>query len=160
MPNAPVRSPGTPQPSAVCPCGFLPAVCPCGFLDALVADARGGSWAPTPLERRIAGLLAAAAAGDGLLTADRVRAALWEGSLALVQENDGRLARLLAGLLSLPVVYGGYGPYGDVPYGQAPYGDMPYGDVPDRDSDAARQSRRTLDAAYGFVVATASGHAY
>ncbi|MGY3677171.1 hypothetical protein [Streptomyces sp. TE33382] len=152
MPNAPVRSPGTPQPSAVCPCGLLPAVCPCGFLDALVADARGGFWTPTPLERRIAGLLAVAAAGDGLLTADRVRAALWEGSLALVQENDGRLARLLAGLLSLPEEY-------EV-YGAVPYGDAPHGDLPDRDSDAARQGRRTLDAAYRFVVATASGHAY
>ncbi|NBE53873.1 hypothetical protein [Streptomyces boluensis] len=60
-----------------------------------------GAWTPAPLERRIAELLAVATAGDGLLTADRVRAALWEGAFPLFQENDGRLAALLSQTLKV-----------------------------------------------------------
>ena len=65
----------------------------------LLADLRTGSWRPTPLEVRVAGLLLTSAAGDGLLTPRRIRAALWEGAVTLVHDNDGRFARALAGLV-------------------------------------------------------------
>ncbi|GAA3499988.1 hypothetical protein GCM10019016_070930 [Streptomyces prasinosporus] len=68
-------------------------------ITALLADLRAGTWTPTPLETRIAGLLVTATAGAGLLTSHHVRTALWEGHLALTRANDGRFARALAGLL-------------------------------------------------------------
>ncbi|MEV0966964.1 hypothetical protein AB0J25_31130 [Streptomyces sp. NPDC049910] len=68
-------------------------------VEALMADFRTGSWQPTPLERRIAHLLITSAAGDGMLTARRIRAALWEGAVAITQENGGRFAQALGDLV-------------------------------------------------------------
>ncbi|MFJ5711764.1 hypothetical protein [Streptomyces sp. NPDC093105] len=68
-------------------------------VEALVADHRTGAWAPTPLESRVAELLLASTTADGMLTARRIRAALWEGDLAMTYENDGRFAQLLADLV-------------------------------------------------------------
>ncbi|MFM9372888.1 hypothetical protein [Streptomyces sp. Da 82-17] len=62
----------------------------------LAAEWERGGWAPSRLERRIGTLLSVATAGDGMLTAVRVRHALWEGSVPLLRENGGRLAVLLA----------------------------------------------------------------
>ncbi|GHG43098.1 hypothetical protein [Streptomyces zaomyceticus] len=70
-----------------------------GRVEVLIADFRAGAWAPTPLESRVAELLLASTTGDGMLTARRVRAALWEGDLAMTYENDGRFAQLLADLV-------------------------------------------------------------
>ncbi|MFI9778682.1 hypothetical protein ACIHCV_28885 [Streptomyces sp. NPDC051956] len=67
--------------------------------DTLARDLDAGRWTPSPLERTIAGLLVDAAAGDGALTAARIQAAFWEGSLSLVQDHGGRLASVLADLL-------------------------------------------------------------
>ncbi|MEU0743846.1 hypothetical protein [Streptomyces sp. NPDC006134] len=66
---------------------------------ALLTDLRRGAWSPAPLEVRVAGLLSVSTAGDGLLTSLRVRAALWEGSLAMTRVGEGRFARALADLV-------------------------------------------------------------
>ncbi|WP_320779350.1 hypothetical protein [Streptomyces sp. CRN 30] len=63
---------------------------------ALAADLDGGRWVPGPLERTLASRLLLACAGDGQLTAVRLRDTLWEGSVALTYAGGGRLARLLA----------------------------------------------------------------
>ncbi|ROQ23146.1 hypothetical protein EDD98_7595 [Streptomyces sp. PanSC19] len=68
-------------------------------VEELMADFRTGSWQPTRLEGRIAELLLASTAGDGMLTPRRIRAALWEGNIALTHENDGRFAQVLADLV-------------------------------------------------------------
>ena len=68
-------------------------------VDALLSDLRSGGWRPTPLEVRVAELLLVSVAGDGLLTSRRVRGALWEGAVTMVQDNGGRFARTLAGLV-------------------------------------------------------------
>ncbi|WP_432171997.1 hypothetical protein [Streptomyces sp. 1222.5] len=68
-------------------------------VDDLLSDLRSGGWRPTPLEVRVAELLLVSAAGDGLLTSRRVRGALWEGAVTMVQDNGGRFARTLAGLV-------------------------------------------------------------
>ncbi|MFD3336172.1 hypothetical protein ACFWV1_26515 [Streptomyces sp. NPDC058700] len=70
-----------------------------GRVETLIADFRTGTWAPTSLESRVAELLLASTEGDGMLTARRIRAALWEGDLAMTYENDGRFAQLLADLV-------------------------------------------------------------
>ncbi|MCX4681805.1 hypothetical protein OG413_42130 [Streptomyces sp. NBC_01433] len=126
MPNTSAQLPSRPRPAET----LLRE-----GLDALAERARCGVWTPTPLERRIAGLLTVAAAGDGLLTAERVRTALWEGAVAFVQENGGELAALLADLL--PVLTG-----------------HEYG------ADGVRHTDGLLEDAYRFVAATATGHAY
>ncbi|MFD3488839.1 hypothetical protein ACFWV8_37835, partial [Streptomyces sp. NPDC058665] len=43
----------------------------------LLEDLRPGAWAATALERRIAEILTESTTTDGMLTASRVRAALW-----------------------------------------------------------------------------------
>ncbi|MEU6290914.1 hypothetical protein [Streptomyces sp. NPDC046988] len=63
---------------------------------ALAGDLDGGRWVPGLLERTLASRLLLACAGDGQLTAARLRETLWEGSLALTYAGEGRLARLLA----------------------------------------------------------------
>ncbi|MEU8773865.1 hypothetical protein [Streptomyces sp. NPDC048606] len=68
---------------------------------ALRQDIEAARWTPTPLEQRLCELLLTASAGDGTLTAPRVRAALAEGTMTLIHENDGRLAGLLGSLLPL-----------------------------------------------------------
>jgi hypothetical protein len=68
-------------------------------VEELMADFRTGAWHPTRLEGRVAELLLTSTAGDGMLTPRRIRAALWEGNIALTHENDGRFARLLADLV-------------------------------------------------------------
>ncbi|MEU1228968.1 hypothetical protein [Streptomyces sp. NPDC005828] len=68
-------------------------------VEELMTDFRTGAWRPTPLEGRVAELLLASTAGDGMLTPRRIRAALWEGNLAMTYENDGRFARVLADLV-------------------------------------------------------------
>ncbi|MGW7409777.1 hypothetical protein ACWGI9_39800 [Streptomyces sp. NPDC054833] len=70
-----------------------------GSVEGLLADLRTGTWRPTPLEVRVAGLLLTSVVGDGLLTSRRIRAALWEGAVTMVHDNDGRFARTLAGLV-------------------------------------------------------------
>ncbi|MCB5165675.1 hypothetical protein LG634_12620 [Streptomyces bambusae] len=92
MAKIPARQSGTEQPAAA-----RLRACTGG----LARDAGCGAWTPTRLERRIAALLCTAAYGSGLPTADQVRGALWEGHLALAQDNDGRLAELLAGMLAV-----------------------------------------------------------
>ncbi|MEV0844554.1 hypothetical protein AB0J21_01475 [Streptomyces sp. NPDC049954] len=69
--------------------------------DTLARDLAAGTWRPGPLERRLARLLLVGAAGDGELTADRVRAVAWEGHVALTQAGEGRLARLFTQLLAV-----------------------------------------------------------
>ncbi|MFB7915524.1 hypothetical protein [Streptomyces sp. NPDC056061] len=68
---------------------------------ALSYDLCSGQWAPTGLERRVAGILTLSAAAHGTLTAVGLRNALWEGNLAMTTENGGHFARVLAVLLSL-----------------------------------------------------------
>ncbi|WP_345620883.1 hypothetical protein [Streptomyces ziwulingensis] len=86
------RRAGTPHTPAAGTLAALTAV--------LTRDLTTGAWRPGPLERRLARHLLLASAGDGALTADRVRAALWEGDVALIHAGEGRLARLLAHLLA------------------------------------------------------------
>lgn len=69
--------------------------------DTLARDLTAGTWRPGPLERRLARLLLVGAAGDGELTADRVRSVAWEGHVALTQVGEGRLARLFTQLLAV-----------------------------------------------------------
>ncbi|WP_093804324.1 hypothetical protein [Streptomyces sp. Wb2n-11] len=68
-------------------------------VEELMADFRTGAWHPTRLEGRVAERLLASTAGDGMLTPRRIRAALWEGNIALTHENDGRFAQLLADIV-------------------------------------------------------------
>ncbi|MFC8360734.1 TetR/AcrR family transcriptional regulator [Streptomyces griseorubiginosus] len=72
-----------------------------GRLKALMRDFRLGAWQPTPLEQRLAELLALSAAGTGSLSAVSIRAALWEGSMTAIHENGGRFVTLVADLLPL-----------------------------------------------------------
>ncbi|MFI5621396.1 hypothetical protein [Streptomyces sp. NPDC051567] len=69
--------------------------------ESLVTDLRQGTWTATPLEQRVAAVLVTATAADGLLTAGRVRAALWEGDLTMTYENGGRFAHALADLVPI-----------------------------------------------------------
>ncbi|MGW0363384.1 hypothetical protein [Streptomyces sp. NPDC002990] len=62
-------------------------------------DLAAGRWTPTPLDRRLARLLVITSAGDGQLTAERLRAALWEGGEPLLRQPDNRFASLLAQLI-------------------------------------------------------------
>ncbi|MFE4637716.1 hypothetical protein ACFRJ1_30670 [Streptomyces sp. NPDC056773] len=64
----------------------------------LMTDYRSGEWTPTPLEQRVAGFLLTSTAADGMVTGGRVRAALWEGNLTMIQDNGGRFASVLADL--------------------------------------------------------------
>ncbi|MFJ9829515.1 hypothetical protein ACIRSU_34840 [Streptomyces sp. NPDC101160] len=68
-------------------------------VEELMADFRAGTWTPTRLEARVAELLLASTASDGLLTSRRIRAALWEGNITLTYENDGRFAQVLGDLV-------------------------------------------------------------
>ncbi|MFF5788463.1 hypothetical protein ACFY8P_26310 [Streptomyces sp. NPDC012693] len=68
-------------------------------VEELMADFRTGAWRPTRLEGRVAELLLASTAGDGMLTPPRIRRALWEGNIALTYENNGRFAQVLADLV-------------------------------------------------------------
>jgi len=107
-----------------------------------------GVWTPTRLEQRIATLLSVATAGDGTLTAPRVREALWEGTVPLFRENGGRLAALLsASLRALEVT----GPVDD---GQPQCAPGPQGTGHDDGCPAA-----ALDDAGRLLVAMAQGHA-
>lgn len=65
----------------------------------LLTDLRAGSWHPTPLEVRVAGMLVTSVAGDSLLNSVRIRAALWEGAVTMLHDNGGRFARTLADLV-------------------------------------------------------------
>ncbi|MEV0929027.1 hypothetical protein AB0I99_28630 [Streptomyces spongiicola] len=58
----------------------------------------GGS---PPVRAPVAYLLITSAAGDGVLTARRIRAALWEGAVVITQENDGRFAQALGDLVAV-----------------------------------------------------------
>ncbi|MFE9251280.1 hypothetical protein [Streptomyces sp. NPDC007088] len=77
-----------------------PAESLAALTDSLAGDLTDGTWRPVPLERRLARLLLVGAAGDGELTAERIRAVAWEGHVALTQVGEGRLARLLTRLLA------------------------------------------------------------
>ena len=70
---------------------------------ALAQDLAAGSWCPGPLERSLARRLLLASAGDGELTADRVRTVLWEGAVAVHHVGEGRLASLLGQLVAVAV---------------------------------------------------------
>ncbi|MCX5197274.1 hypothetical protein OOK31_25810 [Streptomyces sp. NBC_00249] len=74
---------------------------PADLIAALRQDADADRWAPTALELRLCELLLTASAGDGTLTAPRIRAALAEGAMSFITENGGRVAALLASLLPL-----------------------------------------------------------
>ncbi|MET7453950.1 hypothetical protein ABZT03_19115 [Streptomyces sp. NPDC005574] len=68
---------------------------------ALAQDLAGEAWRPGPLERWSARRLLDASAADGEPTAERIRAVLWEGAIALPHAGEGRLAALLAHLLDV-----------------------------------------------------------
>ncbi|MFE2529350.1 hypothetical protein ACFXEL_34580 [Streptomyces sp. NPDC059382] len=80
------------------------------LLATLSRDHVGARWAPTALEARIGELLLTASAGDGALTAPRLRAALTEGSMSFLADNGGRLAQLLGAVLELLISPGPAGP--------------------------------------------------
>lgn len=65
----------------------------------LADDLTAGRWTPTHLDRRLARFLVTASAGDGRLTAERLRTALWEGGEPLLRQLDNRFASLLAHLV-------------------------------------------------------------
>jgi len=148
--------------TTVHPAGPPPAVTAValrGQVGDLVEQWERGTWVPTVLERRIATLLSLASAGDGLLTADRVRHALWEGALTLHQENGGRLGALLSELLSaldrpkaadVPDDHRAEAAGTEAVWKAAPYGHLPYADGPLAEAvgDACR-----------FLDAMARGHA-
>lgn len=71
---------------------------------ALAQDLSDGSWTPGPLELRLTGRLLLASAGDHELTADRIRATLWEGAVAVHHAGEGRLAALLGHLFAVAEV--------------------------------------------------------
>ncbi|MCP3819292.1 hypothetical protein NLX86_14625 [Streptomyces sp. A3M-1-3] len=62
-------------------------------------DLTAGRWTPSHLDRRLARFLVLTSAGDGQLTADRLRTALWEGGEPLLRQPDSRFASLLAQLI-------------------------------------------------------------
>jgi hypothetical protein len=68
---------------------------------ALAADFRSGAWVPAPLERCVCGILTAAVSADGRLTPGRIRSALWDGAVAITQENGARVAKLLASTIEV-----------------------------------------------------------
>ncbi|MEU8621220.1 hypothetical protein [Streptomyces sp. NPDC048623] len=68
----------------------------------LTDDLTAGHWTPTALDRRVAELLATASAGDGHLTPERLRSALWEGAEPFLRQPDNRFATLLAQLTTTP----------------------------------------------------------
>ncbi|WP_392894328.1 hypothetical protein [Streptomyces sp. LN699] len=80
------------------------------LLATLSRDHTSARWAPTALEARIGELLLTASAGDGALTAPRLRAALAEGSMTFLADNGGRLALLLGSVLELLTSPGPAGP--------------------------------------------------
>ncbi|MEU9800520.1 hypothetical protein [Streptomyces sp. NPDC051000] len=80
------------------------------LLRTLDRDHTNARWAPTALEIRIGELLLTASAGDGALTAPRLRAAFAEGSMTFLADNGGRLALLLGAVLELPTFPGPAGP--------------------------------------------------
>lgn len=82
-----------PAPSAL---REQPATQACRKVEDLLADLRIGAWTPTALEQRVATLLTLSAAGAGCLTSGHVRSALWEGAVAMTQENGARFATALA----------------------------------------------------------------
>ncbi|MCY0935177.1 hypothetical protein [Streptomyces sp. H34-S4] len=69
----------------------------------LTDDLTAGRWTPTRLDRSLARYLVVASAGDGQLTAERLRAALREGGEPLLRQPDNRFASLLARLVPGPV---------------------------------------------------------
>lgn len=68
---------------------------------ALAQALADGAWSPGPLELRLGHRLLVASAGDQERTADRVRATLQEGAIALHHLGEGRLAALLAYLFAV-----------------------------------------------------------
>ncbi|MGR4883492.1 hypothetical protein ACIPUC_29335 [Streptomyces sp. LARHCF249] len=70
-----------------------------GLARDLADDLAAGRWTPTHLDRRLARFLATASAGDGRLTAERLRTALWEGGEPFLRQPDNRFASLLAQLV-------------------------------------------------------------
>ncbi|MEU3776076.1 hypothetical protein AB0F11_23240 [Streptomyces sp. NPDC032472] len=62
-------------------------------------DLSAGRWTPTGLDRRLARFLLTASAGDGQLTAERLRAVLQEGGEPFLHQPDNRFAALLARLI-------------------------------------------------------------
>ncbi|MFG3410031.1 hypothetical protein [Streptomyces sp. NPDC048142] len=64
----------------------------------LADDLTAGRWTPTQLDRHLARFLVTASAGDGQLTAERLRTALWEGGEPWLRQPDSRFASLLARL--------------------------------------------------------------
>ncbi|MEU9145065.1 hypothetical protein [Streptomyces sp. NPDC048349] len=76
-----------------------PAVCVGELAQDLADDLTAGRWTPTHLDRRLARFLVTTSAGDGQLTAQRLRAAFWEGGEPLLRQPDVRFASLLARLI-------------------------------------------------------------
>lgn len=73
------------------------AAAPVGRLaEELADDLAAGRWTPTRLDHHLARFLVTASAGDGQLTSERLRAALWEGGEPLLRQPDVRFASLLA----------------------------------------------------------------
>ncbi|MFD3675611.1 hypothetical protein [Streptomyces sp. NPDC058613] len=76
-----------------------PAASVGGLARDLDDDLTAGRWTPTHLDRSLARYLVVATAGDGQLTAERLRTALWEGGEPLLRQPDSRFASLLAQLV-------------------------------------------------------------
>ncbi|MGW6984063.1 hypothetical protein ACWGE1_32255 [Streptomyces sp. NPDC054932] len=79
--------------------GTEPAASVVGLALDLSDDLTAGRWTPTHLDRRLAQYLVVTSAGDGQLTAERLRTALWEGGEPLLRQPDSRFASLLAQLI-------------------------------------------------------------
>ncbi|MEU5219831.1 hypothetical protein AB0G79_27090 [Streptomyces sp. NPDC020807] len=78
------------------------AVTAAGLAADLSVDLTAGRWTPTHLDRRLAQLLVTASAGDGQLTPERLRTALWEGGEPFLRQPDNRFAQLLTHLTGTP----------------------------------------------------------
>ncbi|MFD5885358.1 hypothetical protein ACFWHQ_05125 [Streptomyces sp. NPDC060334] len=116
------------------------------LLATLSRDHASARWAPTALEARIGELLLTASAGDGALTAPRLRAALAEGSMSFLADNGGRLALLLGAVLELLISPGPADPGAAGP--AAP--EDPY------DAEHTRQTAAHAREAVGHVHETAA----
>ncbi|MGI5448407.1 hypothetical protein ACQEVM_22105 [Streptomyces sp. CA-243310] len=117
------------------------------LLATLSRDHASARWAPTALEARVGELLLTASAGDGALTAPRLRAALAEGSMSFLADNGGRLALLLGAVLELLISPGPTDPGAARPAApEDPYDAEHTRETAAREREAAGHAREAADA--------------